>query len=121
MLAPVLRTIWDQITIEEKNKSIRYALHNAVTLVVIGIQVSVVRLVGVSYFDAILFSVALYWLLFDFMLNYVRNKPVLSYYGDFTDEKNLSLIEKYVYAKLNWKVLLLIKITVFLIAVAFYG
>jgi hypothetical protein len=122
ILAPLIRVIWDEDVIEHKQKSINYFFHNFVTALLIAFQVFIAHWIGqVSIFDALFFSLALYWLLFDFALNYVRGKPVLSYYGDFEDEKNLSLIEKYVYAEVDWRLLLLTKLGLFLLAIAVYG
>lgn len=119
LLAPLSRIAWDWYTIEVKQQSIRYTLHNIVTGLTLALQIALLTtLLGTPLEDAILMSWSIYYLLFDFGLNFFRGKPVFTYYGDFSDRINLSFIEFEFYQFIPWQVLLIIKIV--FVSVSFY-
>lgn len=121
-MAPMFRLMIDFYRIEVLKRDISYFIHNLVTGVVMAVQIAVLHKYGnVSVFDAIFFSLALYWLVFDYLLNMFRNKPVFSYYGDFSREEGLSFIEKFFYQHLDWRILLILKVLLFLVAITAYG
>jgi len=121
-MAPMFRLMIDFYRIEVLKRNISYFIHNFVTLIVMVVQVAVmVKYGNVSVFDATFFSFALHWLVFDYLLNMFRNKPVFTYYGDFSDKEALSFIEEYFYQHLHWAILLVLKVLVFLVAITVYG
>lgn len=120
--APLTRIAWDFRVIEIQNSSIPYLKHNIVTGMIILAQALLAHLLlGVGIVDATLFSWALYEFIFDYGLNFFRNKPVFTYFGDFTDKKNLSFIEREVYAKISWKLIGGFKLAFFILTWFRYG
>lgn len=109
--------------IEIQNSSIPYLKHNIITGIMILCQGMLLSLVlpGVSVVEATLLSSGIYEIVFDYGLNFFRNKPVFSYFGDFTDKKNLSFIEREVYARLSWKLIGGVKVAFALVTLIVYN
>lgn len=121
ILAPVVRAKYDCFTIEERNQSIDYLRSNTLTLVLIAVSAITIHLfTGGNIWELAFMALTTNWLVFDYLLNHYRGKPVLSYYGDFEDEINLSFIEEYVYKDASWRALLLAKVNLFIISILIY-
>jgi hypothetical protein len=122
LIPPFVRAIDDYDIIENQKRSINYLRQNFLTaLSMLGCGIFPYVFRQAPAWEIILMSLTTYWLLMDYLLNWFRGKPILQYYGDLTDEKNLSFIEKYVYRKISWRILLVMKIVLFTISLIIYG
>lgn len=121
IVPPALRALNDYIQIEIEKKSIEYFKSNVTTflLMVLCCVFPFVTL-RVTLLEVGIMALSTYWLIFDYLLNLFRGKPVLSYYGDFSDKKNLSFIEKYFYQRTDWRVLLALKLIIFGFSIYIY-
>jgi len=117
LLSPLTRALWDAFIIEEKSKSIDYAFHDTVTMATIIAEALVIHsFLGYAWGATIALCFTTHWLVFDFLLNWFRDKPILTYYGDLTVEKDLSFIERHVYRHVAWYWLLIAKVVLFTIS-----
>lgn len=121
ILPPVLRAKFDFYIIEVKRKPIEYTISNWVTAAWMTISIILIHVVTDDPIWKITFiSFTTHWLVFDYLLNHYRGKPVLSYYGDFEDETNLSFIEEHVYKNASWRALLLAKVNLFIVSILIF-
>lgn len=121
LLAPVVRAKYDNYMIEVENTPVVYKVSNSLSVVCMMISAAVIYFVTHDPLWKITFVLfTTHWLVFDYLLNHYRNLPILSYYGNFEDELNLSFIEEYVYKDASWRALLLAKINLFIISILIY-
>lgn len=121
ILPPVLRAKYDCYMIEVQKTPVVYKVSNSLTVVWMLLSIILIHVVTHDPLWKITFlTFTTHWLVFDYLLNHYRGEPVLSYYGDFEDEVNLSFIEEYVYKDASWRALLLAKVNLFIISILIY-
>lgn len=127
LLFPVMiRSCWDAITIDVQHKPINYLKHNIVTGVMACFccLALLTRLQGHFFSKEFLYLLLLqfgvYAALFDYVLNWMRGKSILKYYGNPLDIDDQSFLEKWVLQKLRWQVLLVAKALLLITVVYLY-
>ena len=83
----IFRLCWDYRTIEIKKQSVNYPIHTLVTgglMVLIGIIF--IYYPVATWWKAILMQFAIFFMFFDYLLNFFRNQDVFKYLGKFDDK-----------------------------------
>ena len=126
LIAPCFRAVLDWHTIEVQKQPINYFRMNIVSEAIIAIEGVIALILGLpalhppAPWEVVAVAISTYWMCFDYSLNILREKPVLQYYGNFNDLKNLSFVEYNVYRHVSWKVLLAAKLILFFTSLTFY-
>lgn len=116
------RVMWDYYKMEIRNVGVEYFLHNFITFLFLTDQALLLwRFSDVPFMKGFMLSWGIYEITFDYLLNFFRKKPVFTYFGDFTDKKNLSFIEEKIYQFLSWKVIMAVKVAFFALTVVYYA